>query len=386
MPLNEFKKTSELINQGDLTHVVGLRSGSTSVQPIGDFVNSLSTQKPLYYVVDGDSLTGDDGLAGTSNWFNFLCNQLDNALVIGKNWARAGKSLGQCNTFYETAGAPSFFTGGGHQFSPAVTGGNGIYFLFAGTNDLGSAPLAADLYVNITQLVAKAKADGYAKVAVFTIPARTIIEGGGFGAASETQRLAFNTLIRANAAAADYIVDLAAIYTNSLSPEYADGLHFTAAGQRRIATIVRAALNDLHPAPHIAIAAFSGDASMAKAMSAEFPGQVITGSDGNSFVIAHIGGSGAQPEVLSNPRYYFDGDIFIDGALGTNNALVTIWRGIALNENESNAVGAQILFGSGSPEAVIAATVGSIYLNRTGGGNYEKRTGSGNTGWVKFGA
>src|SRR6266853_234623 len=355
------RKLSSYPVETTVNHVVALKAGANCIISTEDFKAQIfpAVAKRMFYVVDGDSLTGDDGLAGTSNWFNFLCAQLDNALVIGKNWARAGKSLAQCNSFYDVAGAPSFVIGGGHQFSPAVTGGTGIYFIFAGTNDLGGAPLAADLYVNLTQLVVKAKVDGYAKVVIFTIPARTIIEGGGFGAASETQRLAFNILIRANTAGADYIVDLAAIYTNSLSPEYADGLHFTPAGQRRIATVARATLNDLHPAPHIAAVGFPGDASLGKVMSAEFPGQAITGADGNSFVIAHLGGSGSQGIVMPNSVYFFSDRIEVDGAIFNNSGILKLWGQLWMGVEGHD--GPRIIFGTGSPESAVTAPKGSHY-------------------------
>jgi len=41
--------------------------------------------------------------------------------------------------------------------------------------------------------------------------------------------------------------------------------------------------------------------------------------------------------------------------------------------------------GSGSPEGVLTATIGSIYLRSNGGAGtsfYVKESGSGNTGWV----
>lgn len=47
--------------------------------------------------------------------------------------------------------------------------------------------------------------------------------------------------------------------------------------------------------------------------------------------------------------------------------------------------GPTINFGSGSPEGVVTATVGSLYLNTAGGTDttlYTKNSGSGNTGWV----
>lgn len=40
--------------------------------------------------------------------------------------------------------------------------------------------------------------------------------------------------------------------------------------------------------------------------------------------------------------------------------------------------------GAGSPEGVLAAAVGSLYLDTTNGDVYEKKTGAGNTGWLRL--
>lgn len=45
----------------------------------------------------------------------------------------------------------------------------------------------------------------------------------------------------------------------------------------------------------------------------------------------------------------------------------------------------RIFYGAGSPEGVVVAPVGSLYLRSNGGTNttfYVKETGTGNTGWV----
>ncbi|XID92508.1 hypothetical protein ACF3MZ_29275 [Paenibacillaceae bacterium WGS1546] len=50
-----------------------------------------------------------------------------------------------------------------------------------------------------------------------------------------------------------------------------------------------------------------------------------------------------------------------------------------------NGQGTKITAGTGSPEGVVTANPGSIYLNRSGGANtsfYVKHTGTGNTGWT----
>jgi hypothetical protein len=45
----------------------------------------------------------------------------------------------------------------------------------------------------------------------------------------------------------------------------------------------------------------------------------------------------------------------------------------------------KVFSGSGSPEAVVTAPIGSLYVDTTGGAGttlYIKESGSGNTGWV----
>lgn len=54
------------------------------------------------------------------------------------------------------------------------------------------------------------------------------------------------------------------------------------------------------------------------------------------------------------------------------------WRIIT----SSQAAGAGLYSGSGSPEAVVVAAVGSIYTDTATGNLYKKQSGAGNTGWV----
>lgn len=49
------------------------------------------------------------------------------------------------------------------------------------------------------------------------------------------------------------------------------------------------------------------------------------------------------------------------------------------------ALTSRVLYGSGTPEAAVAAPVGVIYLRSDGGASttlYVKESGTGNTGWV----
>jgi hypothetical protein len=67
---------------------------------------------------------------------------------------------------------------------------------------------------------------------------------------------------------------------------------------------------------------------------------------------------------------------------------VTLRPNIGFNVGTAGTVGPQCRYGTGSPEGVISARIGSIYL-RTDGGQattlYYKETGTGTTGWVAVG-
>lgn len=69
MPLNEFRKTSELVNTGELTHVVGLRDGVTSAQPLDLFftgVPPITTDSIALTVVGGSSVVLTSGFGSGS--------------------------------------------------------------------------------------------------------------------------------------------------------------------------------------------------------------------------------------------------------------------------------------------------------------------------------
>lgn len=64
---------------------------------------------------------------------------------------------------------------------------------------------------------------------------------------------------------------------------------------------------------------------------------------------------------------------------------VTVIAQWGLNGLNINNTGARIMSGSGTPEGVMTAEVGSLFMRTDGGANttlYVKESGSGNTGWV----
>jgi len=59
------------------------------------------------------------------------------------------------------------------------------------------------------------------------------------------------------------------------------------------------------------------------------------------------------------------------------------WGGyLAIRDSGSSVTELSIKRGAGSPEGVVTANAGSLYLNSSGGAPYYKNTGTGNTGWV----
>jgi len=59
------------------------------------------------------------------------------------------------------------------------------------------------------------------------------------------------------------------------------------------------------------------------------------------------------------------------------------WGGyLTLRDSGSSVTELSIKRGAGSPEGVVTANAGSLYLNSSGGPPYYKNSGTGNTGWV----
>lgn len=75
-------------------------------------------------------------------------------------------------------------------------------------------------------------------------------------------------------------------------------------------------------------------------------------------------------------------------AAGQDAVVITLGgKKFCLGGNGNNA-GPRLYSGSGSPEGVVTAAVGSLYLRSDGGSgsiHYGKASGSGNTGWVAVG-
>ncbi len=123
--------------------------------------------------------------------------------------------------------------------------------------------------------------------------------------------------------------------------------------------------------------------------TADSPDRIeLNGADGALYV--YVGGD--KRLILTDFAISFLGPGEVSGAGiyagGTNQFTIDIGGGQTFDFNESgfSIFGGPILTsGAGSPEGVVAAPVGSIYMRTNGGAGtsfYVKETGIGNTGWV----
>ncbi|WP_082543628.1 SGNH/GDSL hydrolase family protein [Sphingomonas sp. Leaf339] len=115
-----------------------------------------------------------------------------------------------------------------------------VLLIQQGTNDLYYGTNASSLYRSIlTPFVSDARKAGF-YVVVDTILPRS---DGGWTSVMERERIAYNTLVRANRAGADAVNDLAADSVmgdgNNLNNQsfYADGAHPSLSGQQRLAIL-----------------------------------------------------------------------------------------------------------------------------------------------------
>lgn len=343
-------------------------------------------------VADADSRTDP----ANPNWFTFLTGQTDYLPTVrGHNYGVSGKTVAQMVSGYSGTGAPSTSVGGGHQFSPAVTGLKGVYFVWGGTNDLNDESTTdTTVLTGLQSLYNSARADGYYPVVGFTETPRTPWEAG-----KETHRVALNTSLRAltpgASGAPDILIDTAAMFSDATNgDDFPDGLHLSTAAQLRLAAYVRARLNGL-------AALFGTDIRGAIIKGATITGGTLGGGailNGISFlglsVLPGINAADFSNNVDANLAIRISeigaGDKFAKIGTETSSALVFAtnsterWRINVAGEFVS-AAGPKIIAGSGAPESSVTAPVGSIYIRTNGGAGtsfYVKESGTGNTGWT----
>lgn len=116
----------------------------------------------------------------------------------------------------------------------------------------------------------------------------------------------------------------------------------------------------------------------------------LTGSAGNNFVVTSFDDFAALANgdaSLISGAGGGAGDVLIQ-SLGSGD--VEILSGsnvISTNADEisfSSVTGVGIFSGTGSPEGVVTASPGSMYLDRTAGWQWVKLSGTGNTGWNRI--
>ena len=106
------------------------------------------------------------------------------------------------------------------------------------------------------------------------------------------------------------------------------------------------------------------------------PGWRLNNSQGNWLDISN----GA---ATSSATEYFRADDVAGNALIKSGTVGTQFYGTQLSIGNQNAV--SIYIGSGTPEAVVVANIGSLFMRTDGGAGtslYVKQSGTGNTGWV----
>ena len=138
--------------------------------------------RPKNAVFSGDSLTAFFVTKATDSW-PYQLQKLDTTQKSRYiNTAKNGIQASTILTNYDSWIKP---------YKPYVNGvtGGADFYLVAGTNDLINSVSGATTYTYLTQLWAKARADG------FTVHASTIPKGSGYTAPQETERLALNVLI-----------------------------------------------------------------------------------------------------------------------------------------------------------------------------------------------
>ena len=185
--------------------------------------------------IDGDSITEGYGSTFLQNRPRQLAALLSRpALVYDKGYY--GTLLATRVTNYAADVAP--------LYNASAT--NNLLEIFAGTNDNdGTNTAGTAIYTNLTSYVTAAHSTGW-KVLVGTMLPRN-----GWSANQTTEQLAFNVLVRANAAGADAVIDYAADptmgnasnVTNTLY--YIDGVHPTTLGYGYLAQIEAASFNSL---------------------------------------------------------------------------------------------------------------------------------------------
>lgn len=203
-----------------------------------------------FLVVDGDSIS-EMAVAGGVDYpakYPMVAAHSQTPYLHNRSFAVSGNTCPN-----RTAAIP---TGAGPFLSPPYlpAGVEVGLFIYCGTNDIGlsnATITAAQVHTNMVNYVTAARAAGYTKIAIATL--MPFSEGTAGCAGNNPVRDAANTLLRADKAGADILVDWAADPTMGTDAAcgnatyYADGTHPTAAGHAIMATYLETALPSLLP-------------------------------------------------------------------------------------------------------------------------------------------
>jgi hypothetical protein len=157
------------------------------------------------------------------------------------------------------------------------------------------------------------------------------------------------------------------------------------------AQAVTVALDDALIGPGNQVTAAAGTFAAAVrllANGANVLGVSIVSNLGNQIVYGaqfEVGGGGGN---FTTNIIMFGGNVWNATTDDFNNVGTTVIPRVGFNAGTAATTGAQLFTGSGTPEGVVTARVGSMYLNRTGGAGtavWYKETGGAALGWVAMG-
>lgn len=230
-----------------------------------------------------------------------------------------------------------------------------IAIIQSGTNDLfaTSGSVTASVLYNTTvkDLIKLLKAKGYYVILMTVLPRKLGAFGGTSG--QETERLAYNNLVRANSAGADYVRDLAANasigdaanVTNDTT-YYIDGLHPSTYAQTLMVPDFKAAINS-----------FSGSAVRPSLKSLTLSGGLVIGTASSGTITNATSGS----TISSN----------LSGLTVNSAARTYSWDGTGTAGTTANALSETMPSGAQRSTSLTstagAVTTNFIRLDRRGG-------------------
>lgn len=195
-------------------------------------VGHIDPNLPRQVVMVGDSITMGNTIFGARP-FGLLFE--DRYVTPATTWL-----LGQNGLRISTIAADT------NQLKPTTMYRSGlaknVLHVFAGTNDIAQNDTASTAYGNLSSYITAAKAAG------FMVAVGTMLPRGTLTSPQETERLAYNSLIIANSAGADAVIDYAsipALANPANATMYTDTVHPTAAGHVELAAIAGPVINSL---------------------------------------------------------------------------------------------------------------------------------------------